>query len=327
MFKCLKKTVPIILVLAVVLSGCGKSENSGNVDTGTISVTDPNSTNDFNDGGDIVSDNFADYVTDLPQSIADVEPTSIDDFIDVMKLYGEMGDACRDLQCNVQGSYYSGYAGASISSLRYAVEYVLWLKGEGEKLVDFTSDSLFSGWDEIANIGYMSPYPYFFEGLIYAFQGENAKAAECYAVSEMMEYFPVEGINFGYLKDESIDSLYNIRDRLREVENSIYAHYVPETHGVERCYELGFTGNLLDLAAGFGNEKDFVNALKYSKIALQNNPFEETCWSSAATNALFCGYLRDCSLYIEEGMVLFPESERLKALKELLAETVSGGDE
>lgn len=82
-----------------------------------------------------------------------------------MKEIKTRGDKTSEMGLPVNSEYYYSFAGASVSAFRYAVEYILWLKGEGDTLDSFTSGSRYSGFDTIAEINCSSPYPTYFEEL------------------------------------------------------------------------------------------------------------------------------------------------------------------
>ena len=74
--------------------------------------------------------------------------------------------------CTAQADYAYGLAAASVSSMRYCIDCLLYLAGEGDTLEDVVGERP-GNWDEIAAMNYASPYPYFFEGLVYNYQGKN----------------------------------------------------------------------------------------------------------------------------------------------------------
>ena len=84
------------------------------------------------------------------------ENTSWADFVQVMTAFKERGDQTSEMGLPVESEFFYSYAGASVSAFRYAVEYVLWLKGEGSTLAEFTADSPYCGWETIAEINYSS---------------------------------------------------------------------------------------------------------------------------------------------------------------------------
>ena len=60
--------------------------------------------------------------------------SSYSEFINVMKEIKTRGDKTSEMGLPVNSEYYYSFAGASVSAFRYAVEYILWLKGEGDTL-------------------------------------------------------------------------------------------------------------------------------------------------------------------------------------------------
>ena len=136
--------------------------------------------------------------------------SSYSEFINVMKEIKTRGDKTSEMGLPVNSEYYYSFAGASVSAFRYAVEYILWLKGEGDTLDSFTSGSRYSGFDTIAEINCASPYPTYFEGLLYEVQGKKEEAIESYAWASIMPAFPEEGLDFYYLKKMEVNKLYEL---------------------------------------------------------------------------------------------------------------------
>ena len=249
--------------------------------------------------------------------------TSYHDFISVMKEIKERGDKTAELGLPVHSEYYYSFAGASVSALRYAVEYILWLKGEGDTLASFTSGSRYTGWAQIAEINYASPYPSYFEGLLLEIQGKYEEATEPYAWASVMPAFPEEGLDFYYLKKMSVESLYDLRDTLVAVEDEIYASYSPVLTGAE------WDRNMFDveyLAAKSRDEvqnADYEKALWYAKNALKADPFTESVWQNAATCAMYALDLELMGGYVDEGLAIFPQDETLLMFRESMIDAVA----
>ena len=112
----------------------------------------------------------------------------------------------EDTGVALQADYFYGMALAPISSLRFCVDNILWLKGEGETVADIVSAAPFGDWDAIVGAGLGSPMPFFFEGLLFTFQGKNDEAAECYKKAEANSNYTE--MDFNYLKSMSIDAVY-----------------------------------------------------------------------------------------------------------------------
>ena len=244
--------------------------------------------------------------------------TSYSDFMEVMGDIKKYGDEAAELNLTAQSEYYYSFAGASVSAFRYAVEYVLWLKGEGDTLASFTADSRYTGWDTIAEINYSSPYATYFEGMILDFQGKHDEAVTPLAISSIMPMFPEEGLDFSYLRTMEVSDLYTLRDSLKALEDTIYGAYTPSLTGREWDKYLFDEGYLLAKSEECVQSENYTEALFYAKQALKTNPFEVKNWRNAAMCALTAEEISLMGAYIDEGLAVFPEDEKLLLLKEMI---------
>ena len=244
--------------------------------------------------------------------------TSYSDFMEVMGDIKKYGDEAAELNLTAQSEYYYSFAGASVSAFRYAVEYVLWLKGEGDTLASFTADSRYTGWDTIAEINYSSPYATYFEGMILDFQGKHDEAVTPLAISSIMPMFPEEGLDFSYLRTMEVSDLYTLRDSLKALEDTIYGAYTPSLTGREWDKYLFDEGYLLAKSEECVQGENYTEALFYAKQALKTNPFEVKNWRNAAMCALTAEEISLMGAYIDEGLAVFPEDEKLLLLKEMI---------
>ena len=248
--------------------------------------------------------------------------TSYSDFMEVMGDIKKYGDESAELNLTAQSEYYYSFAGASVSAFRYAVEYVLWLKGEGDTLASFTADSRYSGWDTIAEINYSSPYATYFEGMILDFQGKHDEAVTPLAIASIMPMFPEEGLDFSYLRTMEVDALYDLRNSLRELEDTIYGAYTPSLTGREWDKYLFDEEYILEQTYTCVQANDYGTALYYAMQGLKANPFDAKIWRNAAMSALYAEELTLMGAYVDEGLVIFPEDESLLALKQMMIDAL-----
>lgn len=292
-----KRWFSICLILLLMFAMCACEKESDPSDATSVGGAEAGASN--GSGGN------ADSVT----------ATSCDDFIALMSSIKERGDKTMQLGLQATGEYYYSFAGASTSALRYAVEYILWLKGEGDTLASFTADSRYSGWDTIAEINYASPYTSYFEGLLLEIQGKYEESLKPYSIASIMPAFPDEGLDFYYLKKMEVADLYALRDRLRDLEEKIYAAYTPNLTGREWERYLYHTDYLLGLSAESVDAKDYAKALTYARLALKADPFSADVWNNAAACALLAQDLPLTGSYVDEGLAIFPEDARLLKLR------------
>ena len=248
--------------------------------------------------------------------------TSYSDFMEVMGDIKEYGDESAELNLTAQSEYYYSFAGASVSAFRYAVEYVLWLKGEGDTLASFTADSRYTGWDTIAEINYSSPYATYFEGMLLDFQGKHDEAVTPVALASIMPMFPEEGLDFSYLRTMEINDLYTLRDSLRALEDTIYGAYTPSLTGREWDKYLFDEEYILEQTYTSVQANDYGTALYYAKQGLKANPFDAKIWRNAAMSALYAEELTLMGAYVDEGLAIFPEDESLLALKQMMIDAL-----
>ena len=248
--------------------------------------------------------------------------TSYSDFMEVMGDIKKYGDESAELNLTAQSEYYYSFAGASVSAFRYAVEYVLWLKGEGDTLASFTADSRYAGWDTIAEINYSSPYATYFEGMILDFQGKHDEAVTPVALASIMPMFPEEGLDFSYLRTMEINDLYTLRDSLRALEDTIYGAYTPSLTGREWDKYLFDEEYILEQTYTSVQANDYDMALYYAKQGLKANPFDAKIWRNAAMSALYAEELTLMGAYVDEGLAIFPEDESLLALKQMMIDAL-----
>ena len=291
--------IGLIVLLSFCLSACKKE-------------SDPSDASNAGSAGETAGATAADGGNVIAGSETGA---SYEDFIALMSSIKERGDKSTQLGLQTTGEYYYSFAGASTSALRYAVEYILWLKGEGDTLANFTSDSRYSGWDTIAEINYASPYPSYFEGLLLEIQGQYEESITPYAAASIMPLFPDEGLDFYYLKKAEVADLYQLRNRLRELEDQIYAAYMPELTGRAWNRQWFSAEYLVGLSSDSVKNEDYPAALTYAKLALKADPFSADVWNNAAACALLAQDLPLTGSYVDEGLAIFPEEERLLELR------------
>jgi len=242
------------------------------------------------------------------------EGTPYDSFFKAMDTIRGYGDQTQDAGTYYLSVYYYANAGAGVSSFRYAIETILWLKGEGETLDALAADSPYTGWNEIAAIGFNSPYPYYFEGLVSEIQGMVEQAGNLYANAAIMTLFPEEGLDFFYLKNMEVEALYELRDTARTLEEKIYARYTPETFDYPRDFATFDDAYMRICAQDSLSREDYRTAYTEARIALQNNPLDVNNFRAAALCAGFAGDLPAAGRMVDEGLLLFPEDEGLTAV-------------
>ncbi|MPM03974.1 hypothetical protein SDC9_50241 [bioreactor metagenome] len=220
----------------------------------------------------------------------------------------------------LQADYAYGWAAASVSSMRYCVDCLLYLKGEGKSL-DEVVDGRMGDWDEIASMNYASPYPWYFEGLVYNTQGKSDAAQSCYEKALLNTAFsPEHDEALSVLHVMSVKELKSVKDKLTELEDKIFAAYEPE-HTAYPREELGFSDGYLRTLAReclLREPTDYRGALLHYEAALRVNPFEGDNFVGCALMHLYLGEIDKTFFYVNEGLFVDPEHEGLNNIAAIL---------
>lgn len=246
-------------------------------------------------------------------------PSVYDQYVTTMGQLKEKGDYYIENGMTLQAQYSYGIAGASISALRFAIDNILYLKGESENLSDVVGDA-YGDWETIAAISYASPYPYYFEGLLYHIQGEEDEAKECYKNAIMNPNFPQKGFSLYDLNDLSVEELLALKEELVLLEKSIYAAVKLDLNTCQRNpmnFNDGYLRALAKEALG-KDPVDYEGAQQYYMAALQVNPFEPKNFASLALYAIYMEDIDAALYYTNEGLWIDEDDEALNQIKALL---------
>lgn len=243
-----------------------------------------------------------------------------DAYIDGFAKFYEQGGEYTGLGLQLQAQYAYGWAGASVSAMRYCVDCLLYMKGEGKTLEEVVGGRVGS-WDDIAAVNYASPYPYYFEGLVYNAEAKNDYAQLCYEKALINPAFSAEnGEALSVLEIMSVGDLIALKKKLTALEDQIYAVYQPEKRTIPR-YELNFSDGYLRTLAKEQlsvNDKDYRGALRYYEAALAVNPFEGDNYVGCALMHLYMDDIDKTFFYVNEGLFVDPEHEGLISIADIL---------
>lgn len=248
-----------------------------------------------------------------------------DVYIDGFSTLCDQGNEYMELGLQLQADYAYGWAAASISSMRYCIDCLLYLEGEGDTLEDVVGERLGS-WDEIAAMNYASPYPYFFEGLVYNSQGKNEDAKKCYEKALVNPKFSTEYDDSLMVLDVlSVNELKSVKKKLTELENKIFEVYTPLKSSYPRSH-MNYSDKYLRTLAKESleaNEDDYRSALRHYEAALAVNPFEGDNFVGCALMHMYLGNVDQTFFYVNEGLYVDPEHEGLNRIAEFLNEEMS----
>ena len=232
-----------------------------------------------------------------------------------VRQYVETARQQGDAGYSLVEEYLLGMAQAEISSLRQCADTTLWLRGEGANLAEVIGSAPYGSWDAIVGAGPGSDAPFYFEGLLFTFQGKDSEAQACYDKAAKNPQHKER--DFYYLRNLSIEELYKVKEDAAALENEIWQSFTPRTKllaertGAEFLPEFHLT--MADSC------KDCpTDALQYAVNALLVNPFSSTLYSAAAVYAMDAYDVEQAVEFINEGLFMFPEDGTLNYVAALL---------
>lgn len=184
-----------------------------------------------------------------------------------------------------------------------------------------TSSERITDWETIAELSYASPYPWYFEGLTFSAEGNNADARVCYENALLNPAFSAEHDEaLSVLLVLPVEDLEAIQKKLMKLEDQIYAVYQPEFTHYPR-HALGFDDSYLRILAKESLEAvpaDYRGALRHFEAALKVNPFEGDNFVGCALMHLYLGETDKAYFYINEGLFVDPEHKGLNEIAAIL---------
>jgi tetratricopeptide (TPR) repeat protein len=245
--------------------------------------------------------------------------------LDGFENFVDQGDKFAERSLDIQADYTYGWAAASVSGMRYCIDCLLYMKGEGASLEEVAAGRP-DDWDEIAAMNYASPYPYYYEGLVYNAEAQNAYAQHCYERALINPAFSAEyAESLVVLEVLPVESLKRIKARLTALEDRFYAEYEPQSLSVPRS-EFNFSDAYLRTAAKEilnQNAEDYQLALNFYQAAITVNPFEGDNFLGCALMCLYLNDIKGAVYYINEGLLIDPEHEGLMNLAEAVNKEAS----
>lgn len=234
----------------------------------------------------------------------------------------EQGGSYAEQGLQIQADYAYGWAAASVCAMGLAVDRLLEMKGEA---VPETKSGRPGDWDAIAEMNYASPYPWYFEGLVYTALEKEDEARACYEKALLNPAFSA-----GH--DEALSTLLvltapelkELREKLSALEDALFAVYEPKASGYPR-EAMGFSDLYLRALARESLQADPANyrgALRHYEAALRVNPFEGDNFVGCALMCLQLEEIERVFFYVNEGLFVDPGHEGLLAM----AEVLNGGE-
>ena len=221
-----------------------------------------------------------------------------------------------DAGLTFESEYVWGLAQAEISSLRLFIDWLLWLKGEGENITAVIGDAPYRSWEEIIAAGIGSPAPFSFEGLLCRVRGEKERSEELY---EKAKYNPLySDRDFYYLRDLSVEELRQIREKAAELELEIYGVYTPRTVLLAPPTGAEFSP-AYHLAMAEETAEDPKAAAACALNALLASPLTPSLYAGAVVYELNAGNAELALEILNDGLFLAPEDASVNYVAALVS--------
>lgn len=247
-----------------------------------------------------------------------VYANAYDAYLGMLEGLYTQGQYYEELGLAPQADFAYTAGAAAAGSLRLCIESILFLKGEGDAPEDVILGRL-GDWDSLARLSPASPYPDYFEGLVYQMQGNKAKAKEYYTRTLVNPAWPQDGWDLAYLKQLDVAELYTLRDALLQTENSFYRASPPELIAIQRDVCNFSAAYLIAKAQEALEAEDTALAAAYAEAAVRADPFDGNAFAAAAVTALMMGDSDAAAEHINNGLYIAPEHEGLNTMLNTLA--------
>ena len=299
----------LLLAMMVSFSACGQSaeeEKTGGESTQSSSAE----TSGTEDGSSTESG------TDSTADDIDPNAPAHDQLMSKCRTYLDRANDLDDVGNVLTAEYLRGYAQAEVSSLRMSIDTILWLMGEGESLSAVIGNAPYRTWEAIIGAGLGNDAPFYFQGLLLEIQGKKDEAEESYQKAAMNTSH--EERDFYYLRHMSVEELYQLREKVLELEYDIVEQYTPRTALVKEPTGAEFAP-AFHLAVMKEYEESPSDIYQCAVNALLTNPTDPSLYSIAATAAINAEKLEEAYEFINDGLFLFSDDAELNYYAALLS--------
>ncbi|ODU54288.1 MAG: hypothetical protein ABT01_08925 [Clostridium sp. SCN 57-10] len=232
----------------------------------------------------------------------------------------ERGNEYAEKGLQLQADYAYGWAAASVSAMRCCAERLIELKDDDGSPQDAPVERA-EDWNTIASMSYASPYPWYFEGLVFSAQGQTDEARACYENALLNSAFsPEHDEALSVMLAMTETELQAVREKAATLEEQIFAVWEPEKESYPRL-ALGFDDAYLRALAReciSSEPADYRGALRHYEAALKVNPFEGDNFVGCALTHLYLGETDITFFYINEGLFVDPKHEGLQKIADAL---------
>jgi len=305
----------MLLAALTLFSACGgnNSDGGGSAPTGTAQVngTDPASTAAGQPGAG--SDSMR------AMQIASKDALEFMGNFDIaMNLFRKHSEEYSDVGMFLQANWFDSMGAVCACSLRFYIDRMIELKGG---TVPPDEKARLSDWDAIGSLNMASPFAWAFESFALRAEGKTAEAESAWANAAanplMVEEFKDTAALFEAL---SVGELLTARaqaaaqeDILLDAAGSYRPPFDRVSRGWSDVYYLEKGNEVLK-----ADETDFAGALSWYRAALAVDPFDPQNFYACAQMHMEMDEVMEMLYYLEEGLRIAPNDERLNTLLEVL---------
>ncbi len=216
--------------------------------------------------------------------------------------------------------YYYSAAAAGVCALRYLVDNILWLKGEGETVADL-SGTRQADWYGIAALNYISPYPLYCQYLLAKMQGKDQEAQVLKAQAQRNPDCPTDDSFYSW-KHCSVQELYTIKKALEELEDQVFSCYRPNVVPMDALTGQEYLQEHHLRMAQLCLELESPElALQCAENAINTDPFNGKGYAMGALAAMATENWSLAVDYLNEGFFTEPTCPDINLLMALVAKT------
>lgn len=230
----------------------------------------------------------------------------------------DLGDECAEDGRDRHAVYFYSLAAAHTSAIRYMVDNILWLKGEGTYISDLSGNRI-GDWREIGALNYAASYADYCQYLLLIMQGKTTEALTFLERAAKNPDCPPENAFFEY-KDMSVEELYALKTKLQAIEDELALCYQPYLDPLEEITGFEFFPEFhRELTSELVARKNFADARRCAERAIAVDPFDGGNYVAAALVALSENEAERVNAYLTEGLLYDPSSASVHAFLALLA--------
>ena len=178
--------------------------------------------------------------------------------------------------------------------------------------VDGAATVMSDRWRSLSSLSIVSPYPFFFEGIVLDMCGDRNKARTAYACAVCNPYIMRGLMDFTFLSTLSLEEVQSLWWRLENHVTGYLDRVRVSANPFPRDWRSWNSAYLVSKGAEIlGSEGSVSSALPWFDAAVAANPFDAGMFVSAAAAHMMMGDAKGAAYYINQGLLLDPDNADL----------------